>query len=172
MNKVLTGNIIRFILLILAQIYIFNKIQVTGFINPQVYVLFILMLPFQISGFWLVALSFIMGLSIDYFEHTPGMHAAASVFLAFCRPGIIRLVGKKEDLEPWQAPNVRDSGSLWFFSYALILVLLHHTFLFYLEVFRFSEFLFTLLKVLSNTALTTIIIMLIQYLFFSRRTDI
>jgi len=171
MNKKLAGNIIRFILLAFAQIYIFNKIQVSGYINPQVYVLFILMLPFEISGFWLLSFAFAMGLTIDYFQHTPGMHAAASVILAFLRPGVIRLVGKKEDLETRQYPNVRDSGTLWFLTYTLILVFLHHLFLFYLEVFRFSEFFQTLLKVLINTVLTSMIIMLIQFLFFSRRPD-
>ncbi len=171
MNRALIGNIIRFVLLVFGQIFIFNKIQVTGFINPQVYVLFLLMLPFQISGFWLLALGFLTGLSVDWFMHTPGMHAAASVFLAYCRPGVIRLVGKKDDIEAWQYPNVRDSGSMWFLAYTLILVFLHHTFLFFLEIFRFSEFFQTLLKILTNTALTTIIIMVIQYLFYSRKND-
>jgi hypothetical protein len=171
MNKKLIGNIIRFILLVLAQVYVFNKIQVSGFISPQVYVLFILMLPFQISGFWLLTLSFATGLSIDFFQHTPGMHAAASVILAFLRPGVIRLVGKKDEAEPWQYPNIRDSGSVWFITYTVILVLIHHFAIFFLEVFRLSEFFMTLLKVLTNTALTTLIILLIQYLFYSRKTD-
>jgi len=171
MNKRLVGNIFRFIVLAFAQIYIFNKIQVSGYINPQVYVLFILMLPFEISGFWLLTFAFSMGLTIDFFQHTPGMHAAASVILAFLRPGIIRLVGKKDDVEPWQYPNVRDAGTLWFMTYTVILVFFHHFFLFYLEVFRFSEFIQTLLKVFINTALTSLIIMLIQFLFFSRRPD-
>ena len=171
MNKSLVSNIARFILLVLAQVYVFDKIQLTGYVNPQVYVLFILMLPFSISGFWLLAWSFAMGLTIDFFLHTPGMHAAASVFMAFCRPGVIRLVGKKEDLEPFQYPNVRESGSLWFLAYSTILVFLHHTFLFYLEVFRLGEFFQTLLKVLLNTVLTAMIIMIIQFLFFSRKKD-
>jgi len=171
MNKKLAGNIARFILLVLAQVFIFNKIQVNGYINPQVYILFILMLPFEIGGFWLLALGFLTGLSIDIFQHTPGMHAAATVVLAFLRPGVIRLVGKKEDLESGQYPNVRDSGSVWFLVYTLILVFLHHLMLFYLEVFRFGEFFQTLLKVIINTALSTMIIMLLQYLFFSRKTD-
>jgi hypothetical protein len=171
MNRALFGNIARFILLVFAQVFIFNKIQITGFINPQVYVLIILMLPFQIRGFWLLTLGFFTGLSVDLFQHTPGMHAAASVFLAFARPGIIRLVGRKDDLEPWQYPNVRDSGAMWFLAYTLILVFLHHTTLFFLEVFRFSEFLQTFLKVMTNTALTTIIILVIQFLFYSRRAE-
>ena len=171
MNKKLLGNIARFVLLALAQVFIFNNIQVIGYINPQVYVLFILMLPFEISGFWLLTMAFMMGLSIDFFQHTPGMHAAASVVLAFLRPGVIRLVGKKDDLEPWQYPNIRDSGTMWFLAYTLILVFLHHLFLFYLEVARFSEFFQTLLKVLINTVLTSLIIILIQFLFFSRKVD-
>jgi hypothetical protein len=171
MNRALIGNILRFILLVLGQVFIFNKIQVTGFINPQVYVLFILMLPFQVSGFWLLTLGFITGLGVDWFMHTPGMHAASTVFLAYLRPGVIRLVGRKDDLEPWQYPNVRDSGTMWFFAYTLILVFMHHTFLFFLEIFRFSEFLQTFLKILTNTALTTLIIMVVQFLFYSRRND-
>jgi hypothetical protein len=171
MNRKLIGNIVRFVLLVLAQVYIFNKIQVSGYINPQVYILFILMLPFEISGFWLLSWAFAMGLTIDYFQHTPGMHAAASVIIAFLRPGVIRLVGKKDDLEPWQYPNVRDAGAVWFLTYVLILVFIHHLFLFYTEVFRLREFFQTLIKVLINTALTTLIIMIIQFLFYSRRPD-
>jgi hypothetical protein len=136
-----------------------------------VYVLFILMLPFETSGFWLLFWGFSTGLTIDFFQHTPGMHAAASVTLAFLRPGVIRLVGRKDEPEPWQYPNVRDSGDMWFLAYTLILVFLHHLILFYLEVFRFSEFFVTLLKVFINSVLTTLIIMLIQYLFFSRKAD-
>ncbi|MFO7613814.1 MAG: rod shape-determining protein MreD [Bacteroidales bacterium] len=171
MNRSLAENMIRFVLLVIAQVFIFNNIQLSGYINPQVYVLFILMLPFRLPGFWLLFLSFVTGLTIDVFMQTPGLHAAASVFLAFCRPGVIRLVGKKEDLESFDYPNVRDSGSLWFFSYTVILVLLHHLFLFFTEVFRFSEFGQTLLKVLINTALTALIIMLIQYLFYFRKKE-
>jgi hypothetical protein len=171
MTKSPIFNSLRFILLILAQIYVFDKIQLTGFINPQVYVLFILMLPFGISGFWLLAFAFLTGITVDIFQHTPGMHAAASVFLAWCRPGIIRIVGKKDDLEPYQYPNIRESGSLWFLSYTLILVFLHHLFLFYLEAFRMNEFLQTLIKVVINSLISTIIIMLLQFLFFSRKRE-
>jgi hypothetical protein len=69
MNRKLIGNIARFIFLALAQVFIFNKIQVSGYINPQVYVLFILMLPFETAGFWLLTLAFMMGLTVDFFQH-------------------------------------------------------------------------------------------------------
>lgn len=171
MNRRLIGNIARFILLAIAQVFIFNKIQVSGYISPQVYILFILMLPFDIKGFQLLLFSFLMGLTIDFFQHTPGMHALASVTIAFLRPKVIRLVGKKDEVETEQYPNVRDSGTAWFLAYTVILVFLHHLMIFYLEVFRLNEFLQTLLKVVINTALSTLIIMLIQFLFYSRKTE-
>ena len=171
MNRKLIGNIVRFVLLALAQVFIFNKVQVSGYINPQVYVLFILMLPYEITGFWLLSMAFMMGLTVDFFMMTPGMHAAASVILAFMRPGVIRLVGKKDDLEPWQYPNIRDAGVMWFLAYMMILVFIHHFVLFFLEVARLNEFFMTLLKILINTVLTSVIIMLIQFLFYSRKAD-
>lgn len=171
MNRKLIGNIARFVLLALAQVFIFNKVMVSGYVNPMVYVLFILMLPYDIKGFQLLFYAFLMGLTIDFFMHTPGMHALASVTIAFLRPGVIRLVGKKDDVEPWQYPNVRDSGAAWFLAYTVILVFLHHLMVFFLEVFRLDEFLRTFVKVLINTALSILIIMMLQYLFYSRKVE-
>ena len=160
--------IIIYVVLVVLQVFILDNIQLNGFINPYIYILFILMLPFDISGWLLLILSFFLGLSIDLFEHTPGLHASATVFLGFCRPGIIRMVGEKEDLEPGQYPNIRDFGTMWFFTYTVILVFLHHLVLFYLEIFRLNEFFLTLLKVIINTAISTILIIIIQFLFYSR----
>lgn len=171
MNSPLLRNIVRFILLLLAQVYIFDKIQINGFINPYIYIMFILMLPYDTRGWLLLVSSFAAGLTVDLFNQTPGMHAAASVFIAFCRPGIIRLVGRREDVQTGQFPNVRDTGPAWFISYTIIMVFLHHLLLFYLEIFRFNEFFITLLKVLINTILSTGLIMLIQFLFYGRRNE-
>jgi hypothetical protein len=170
MNSVLIRNIFRFILLVILQVFVFDKIRISGFLNPYIYVMFILMLPFEISGWLLLLSSFLLGLSIDIFSHTGGMHAAASVFMAYARPGVIRLLGKKEDLEPGQFPNARDFGTLWFTTYSFILVFLHHLILFNIEIFRFDEFFVTLLKVLINAVLTTVLILMTQFLFYRQKT--
>ena len=160
--------LILFIILAAAQVFVLNNIQLSGFINPYIYVLFILILPFDISGWMLLLISLFTGLTIDFFEHTPGIHAAATVFMGFARPGVIKLVGEKEDLEPGQYPNIKDFGALWFFTYVTILVALHHITLFYIEVFRLSEFFTTLLKAIINTGITIFLIMILQYLSFSK----
>lgn len=168
MKNAILKYVVIFLLLVTAQVFVFDRIQLSGFINPYVYILFILMLPFDTRGLWLLVISFFTGLSVDFFEHTPGIHAAATVFLGFCRPGIIRLVGSRDEVESGQYPNIRDQGVLWFFTYTVILVFLHHLFLFFIEAFRFREFFFTLLKVIINTALSTLLIMFIEFLFYSR----
>jgi hypothetical protein len=160
--------ILIFIVLVAAQVFVFDKIQLSGFINPYMYVLFILMLPLDMKGLWLLLISFFTGISVDFFEQTPGIHAAACVFMGYARPGITRLVGAREATENASYPNIRDLGVLWFFTYTILLVFLHHLALFFIEAFRFTEFFFTLLKVIINTALSTILIMFLEFLFYSR----
>ena len=84
-------NIFRFILLVLFQVLVLNNIQFLGYINPYLYILFILSLPVQMPRWFLLVLAFILGLSIDIFSNTLGMHAFATVFVAFFREGIIKL---------------------------------------------------------------------------------
>lgn len=158
-------NVIRFVVLLLVQVLILNQINFSGFMNPYLYVLFILLLPFEIPGWLLLMLAFVMGLSVDLFSGTAGMNAAACVLMAFARPGVITLLSSGKDFEANLKPTIKEMGFGWFFMYSLILVFIHHLLLFYLEVFRFSEFFITFLRVILSTALTLALIILTQYLF-------
>src|ERR1035437_4647576 len=163
-NKVIS-NIIRFIVLVLAQVVILNNIQLNGFINPYMYILFILMLPFETPGWLLLLLSFVMGLTVDMFSNTLGMHAAASVFLGFCRPRIIGFISPREGYETESQPTMVDMGIRWFLFYTIMMTFLHHFALFYIEAFRFKEFFETFSRVFLSSALTNTLIILSQYLF-------
>ena len=66
MNQILK-NTLRFVILVFIQVAILNNIQISGFINPYVYVLFILLLPFETPNWVLLVLSFFLGLSVDIF---------------------------------------------------------------------------------------------------------
>ena len=113
----------------------------------------------------LLLLALFIGLTIDMFGNTSGMHAAASVFVAFARPGILRLIAPRDGYEVETSLTPQVMGFKWFITYISILVMLHHLVYFYVEVFRFSEFFITLLKAILNSAITVIIILLGQYLF-------
>jgi rod shape-determining protein MreD len=159
----------RFIALFLVQVLILNNIQFSGYINPYLYVLFILMLPFQVPRWLLLLSSFFMGLGIDFFTHTPGLHAFASTFMAFMRPGLIRALTSNREIEPGSNPDIRVFGFAWFLAYASVLVFLHHLVLFYMEVFRFNGFFITLTRVFASTFATMALILLTQFIFLGHR---
>ena len=168
MNRTLVSNTLRFILLIPLQVLVLDNINLGGYVNPYLYVLFILMLPFEIAGWAMLLFSFMMGLGVDMFSGTPGMHAAASTLMAFLRPLVIRTVGVSRDLEPGLEPSIHSMGFAWFLTYSLILVFIHHLALFTLEVFRFSGFFSVFLRTIYSTFFTMVLIIILQYLFSGR----
>ncbi len=161
-------HIIRFVLLILIQIIILNNVNLHGYIDPYLYVLFILLLPFETPRWLLLVLAFFTGGVMDIFSNTGGIHAAATTLMAFARPGIIKLVSKKSEFEHGSEPCITDMGNKWFYLYALYLVFLHHAALFILEVFKLNEPISLLYRIALSTLVTLIIILITQYLFPKR----
>lgn len=168
MINLVLRNTNRFVILVLLQVLVLDNIQLGGFLNPYVYVLFILLMPFETPGWLLLTMSFFLGLSVDFFEHTPGMHASASVFMAYLRPAVLNMISPREGYEPASFPRVLFYGFGWFLKYSLILVFAHHLFLFYMEVFSFSDFFNTFTRVILSTLFTSSLIMLSQYLIFRK----
>jgi len=157
---------IMFVVLVLVQVLILNNIQFSGFINPYVYILFILLLPFTIPGYLLLGLSFLLGISIDMFNNTPGIHAGATVLLGFLRPGIARLISSREIIEKGNTPNMTQLGFASFLKYVVISVLVHHLFLFYAEAFSFKDFFETFLRFILSSIFSIVIILASQFIIF------
>lgn len=164
--------ILRFFALVLLQVLIVKNIELGSYMNPFMYVLFILLLPVNTPGTVLLVVSFLTGMVVDMFYDTMGMHAAACVFTAFCRPGIIKFISPREGYEDGTEPSLQQFGLPWFFSYAGILVLIHHLFLFYIERFSFTGFFSTLLKSLASGLVSMVLMVLIQYIFYRDKNRI
>jgi len=148
----------HFIILVVIQVMILNNIRFGGYINPYVYVLFVLLLPLDTPGWLLLLSSFGLGLTIDFFFDTQGMHAAATVLLAFARPRVIRMISGRSDFDPGTVPMASSLGAKWILLYSVLLVFLHHSLLFFLEIFRFSEFFVTLGRIGLSTGITTLMV--------------
>ncbi len=156
---------IQFILLVVVQVLLVNNIQLGGLINPYIYILLILSLPFDTPGWLLLVVAFALGLSVDVFMNTMGMNAAASLVMAFARPTLLKIMSPRDGYEFETSPIIPHMGLQWFATYAGILILIHHSVLFIIEAGRFSEMLFTFAKVFLSAALSLILIIIIQYLF-------
>lgn len=168
MINLLARNLGRFIVLVLFQVLVLNNIQFSGYMNPFMYVLFILLLPFETPRWLLLISGFLLGLSVDIFSNTLGLHASATVFMAFMRPYVLRVISPRDGYESGTYPRVFYYGLTWFLNYAVILVVMHHLFLFYFEVFRFSEFFRTLLRIILSSSFSILIIVLSQYIIYRK----
>jgi rod shape-determining protein MreD len=158
--------VIMFVVLVLVQVLILNNIQVSGLINPYVYILFILLLPFTVPGYFLLAFSFLLGISIDIFSNTPGIHAGATVLLGFLRPGIAQLIASREIIEKGNMPNMTQLGFASFLKYVVISVVIHHLYLFLVETFSFGDFLETILRWILSSIFSIVIILASQFIIF------
>lgn len=162
-------EIFRFIGLVLLQVLILNNVQFSGYINPYLYIYFILLLPFETPKWLLLISAFALGLSVDLFSGTIGMHASATVFLAFIRPTLLRTISSRREYEPGILPCISDLGFPWFFSYSALMIFIHHLVFFYIEVFKISEFWSVLFRVLISSAFTLVLVIVTQYLFMKKK---
>lgn len=160
-NSILKYALIAAIL-ILLQILLFNNIQFSGYINPYVYIMIILLLPSVIPSWLLLLISFFTGLIIDLFMGSPGMHASATLLAGFTRPYVLSVIAPRDGYEPGVELSMQTYGFRWFLVYASVIVFIHHLALFYLEVFRFTGFFRTLLRVVLSSAFTTAFILLAE----------
>ncbi|MFP3859963.1 MAG: rod shape-determining protein MreD [Bacteroidales bacterium] len=162
MINYLPKYILSFVILVALQVFVLNNIQLNGYINPYIYILFILTLPNDIPKWALLVLAFLLGITVDLFTHTLGMHSSATVFMAFLRPLVLQVLEPRTGYDPDSKPSIADYGFNWFFNYAGILVLVHHIFLFYIEVFKLSSFFQTLSRALLSAVFSLVLILLIR----------
>jgi rod shape-determining protein MreD len=131
-------------------------------------VLFIILLPFETPKWILIISGFMLGLSIDLFSYAIGMHTFATVLIAFLRPYILKYIAPREGYETGTQPNLKFFGLEWFIKYALILILIHHFTLFFIETFKFQQFFATLLRVILSSLFTLLLVVLSQLLTIRR----
>lgn len=158
-------NSIRFILLVLLQVLIVQNIRLGPFIILYPYVLFIIILPFDTPKTIVLLGAFVTGLIIDTFYDTAGLHAATCTIIGFARYYLLKALAPRDGYEAGMSPTYESMGSVWFITFTGILIFIHHTFLFYLEVFGFNEFFTTLLRVFLSSIGTFLFVFIIQFLF-------
>lgn len=155
-------NIIRFVALIALQILIFNNINLFGYLNPYPYLLFVLLFPLNGNRNILLISSFFLGLTLDMFCNSGGIHAAAATVLAFLRPSLLRFsFGLSYE---YQTIKIVDKISSERISFLITSILIHHFVMFTLEYFRFSLILNILLKTLLTTFFTFIVCLMLIFL--------
>ncbi|MGB5942013.1 MAG: rod shape-determining protein MreD [Leeuwenhoekiella sp.] len=163
----MTNSILRqvliFIVLVLAQIAIFSNINFLGYINPYPYLIFVLVFPIFENRSILIISAFLMGLSIDMFENSGGIHAASLLTIAYLRPFVLRsLFGTAYE---YNQLKISSTSYAQRFTYVLILVVIHHFILFTLETFALSDIIYILKRTLFTTLFSVVLIFILLILF-------
>ena len=160
-------NVVRFILLVLVQVLIFNRLNFFGFINPMVYILFLYWYPIKENRAAFIGLAFLLGISIDFFSDSMALHAASTLTIAYMRPAIMRFVfGVNFEFQSFKLSNTTRIQQITFLT---LLIVVHHLVFFTLEIFSLANFLLILKKVLATGAVTLILCLLFGSLFSVRK---
>jgi len=168
MNK-FTANFSRFFVLMLLQVFVFNYVQWFGFLNPVVYLLFLILLPLEMPKSVQYLLAFVTGFIMDAFLRTYGIQAFACVLMMFLRPYIILILNGFKPLETGlqPVPGVKDFA--WILVYTFLLVFVQQLTVTILETFQWIDWWRILWTSAANALFTTFIILCIEYIFYAPR---
>ncbi|MBM3441907.1 MAG: rod shape-determining protein MreD [Bacteroidetes bacterium] len=138
------------------------------FLTPSIYLLFLLWLPLRVGQLQLLFLSFVYGSVMDMFSHTPGLHASACIWVAFARPGLIQLLMPRQEEDAIRVePSLLSMGLVPYATYLLLLTLLHHGWVVFLEWLDLGDLVYFFIKVLATTLLS-LLMMAVTELAFRR----
>ena len=163
---------ISFIIYLLLQTLILKGFVIADMAFCFIYVSFILLLPFELATIVVLLLSFLMGISVDIFYDTLGIHTAASVLIGYLRSKLLPIIkpfGREYNKD--FSPTIASMGLAWFVSCSAILILIHHLMLFFIEAANIGLFLQTSSSALASSIFTFIMILLFQYLFYGRKKE-
>ena len=167
MNKTVYFGLL-FVFLVFLQVFVLNNILFLGYINPYLYIAFVFLYPLKKNRFSFLLLSFALGLSIDFFSDSGGIHAFSLVTISYLRLFFIRVFFNKFEVDyPFFKLNLEPFGKK--FNYIVTLTVLHHFLLFSFANFSFQNMANVILNTLYSSAFTLILYFLSIYIFSKKQ---
>jgi|SRR5690606_1732832 len=169
MNRINIIQVISFFVYLLYQVLILKNIVLFNTAFCFLYVAYLLFLPVESNPVFLMLAGFLMGFAVDIFYDSLGLHAFSCVLVMYVRNYWLTLITPQGGYDVGTTPSIAINGIQWFLVYTIPLVFLHHAFLFFVEAGGFGMFWFTLWKIITSTIFTTVVTVIVQFLFPSGR---
>ena len=162
-------QIVLFFVYLILQVVLLKNLVLFNTSFCFLYVAFILLLPVEMSNLRLMLIAFLLGISVDIFYNSLGLHTMALVLLAYLRNYWLATITPQGGYDIGTPPTLAANGLQWFLVYTLPLVFVHHLVLFFVEASGFTLFWYTMLKAISSLLFTMAAMLLLQYLSLDRR---
>lgn len=160
-----------FVLLILAQVLIFNHILLFDIALPLVFIYLIIKLPISMNLNWLFTFSFLLGLIVDIFSDTPGVNALGCTLLAALKRPVFYAYIPRDDRTKTIEPSISTLGLRVYSKYLLSLVSIYCFIVFTIEYFNFADVRDLVIMSVSSSLLTFVLLLGIDSLMFSKAVD-
>ncbi len=162
-------QIVLFFVYLILQVALLKNLVLFNTSFCFLYVAFILLLPVEMGNLLLMLIAFLLGISVDIFYNSLGLHTMALVLLAYLRNHWLATITPQGGYDIGTPPTLAANGLQWFLVYTLPLVFVHHLVLFFVEASGFTLFWYTMLKAISSLLFTMAVMLLLQYLSLDRR---
>ncbi|TXD46838.1 rod shape-determining protein MreD [Polaribacter sp. IC073] len=167
MNKTIYFGLL-FVFLVFLQVFVLNNMLFLGYVNPYLYIIFVFLYPLKKSRFTFLLLSFLLGLSIDFFSDSGGIHAFSILTIAYLRLFFIKVFFRKYEIDyPFFSLNLEPFGKS--FNYVVTLTVIHHFILFSLINFSFQNISHVILNTLYSSVFTLVLYFLSVYIFSKKQ---
>ena len=157
------------IFIIALQVFVFNHLDISAYLTPQVFIILLIRLNLHMSNIMQVLIAFGLGLLIDFFMFTPGVHASASLWLMLFRMSFL----SRQDIKEHAANKaeytlkVIDFGP--FAATVLTLVFVYHFYVFWIQSIGAIQWGNLLSTVVVSSLFSLVVIAIIEYVSQTRR---
>lgn len=161
------SGIVQFILFfvyVLVQVLLLRNLVLFNSAFCFLYIAFILLLPIELNTLVLMIIGFALGFAIDIFYDSMGLHAMATVLVAYVRNYWMATITPQGGYDSGSSATIGSNGLQWFIVYTMPLIFIHHVILFFVEASGFALFWYTMLKIVASLMFTMTVIVLLQYL--------
>ena len=166
MNNVWVKYGLIFILVVLLQGLVVNNLEFSEYLNPMIYPVMIMLLPFEMTALVTMVFALFLGIGVDAFSNTFGLHTSSLLLIAYLRPTVLKYIKPREGYELSLLPTIHDMGFVWFFTYTTVLLFIHHMWFFTFEILRFDLIPLILGKTIFSLILSLFLITLFEYIFY------
>jgi len=157
-----------FLFIVLLQVLVLNNVLFLGYVNPYLYIIFLFLFPLKKDRFRFLFIAFLLGLSIDIFSDSGGIHAFSTLTIAYFRLFFVKVFFSKYEVDyPFFDLSLEPFGKK--FNYVATLTLIHHFILFSFANFSFNNFSQVLLNTLYSSIFTLVLYFPVVYIFSKKQ---